>query len=173
MPPWWHSDDALQLPMPSQGSQWTILAENFVKYVLHDERAKRWLNAFERRLVPDESLLQTIMMHSPFKQSLINHNLRWIYWPHQATNNTNNDNIRLRRRTVPLISRPRARTATRSSTGRRSATRLATTSAGRGASSSLSCRPSSHRRTCSHVNSTRASTPTSSRCAPHNRVLFT
>ena len=71
--------------MPSQGSQWTILAENFVKYVLHDERAKRWLNAFERRLVPDESLLQTIMMHSPFKQSLINHNLRWIYWPHQAT----------------------------------------------------------------------------------------
>ena len=111
--------------MASQGSQWTILAENFVKYVLHDERAKRWLNAFERRLVPDESLLQTIMMHSPYKQSLINHNLRWIYWPHQATTrtsrrrarripahpqhppachakscNANNDNIRQRRRTV-------------------------------------------------------------------------
>ena len=22
-------------------------------------------------------------MHSPFKQNLLNHNLRWIDWPHQ------------------------------------------------------------------------------------------
>ncbi|KOO30866.1 xylosyltransferase 2 [Chrysochromulina tobinii] len=39
--------------------------------------------AFERRLVPDESLLQTVAMHSPrHRSTLINHNLRWIDWPH-------------------------------------------------------------------------------------------
>ena len=33
--------------------------------------------------MPDESFLQTVVMHSPFKQTLLNHNMRWIYWPHQ------------------------------------------------------------------------------------------
>ena len=42
----------------------------------------RWIGAFERRLVPDESILQTIAMHSRHKYTLLNHNLRWIDWPH-------------------------------------------------------------------------------------------
>ena len=34
--------------------------------------------------VPDESIFQTIAMHSaPHKRALLNHNLRWIDWPHQ------------------------------------------------------------------------------------------
>ena len=46
-------------------------------------QAATLLLAYERRLVPDESLLQTAAMHSPHKASLLNHNLRWIDWPHQ------------------------------------------------------------------------------------------
>ena len=36
-----------------------------------------------RTQVPDESVFQTIAMHSAqHKRLLLNHNLRWIDWPH-------------------------------------------------------------------------------------------
>ena len=65
------------------GSQWAILSAAFCHHILRGEHSADWLNAFERRLVPDESILQTILMHSPIhKRLLVNHNLRWIDWPH-------------------------------------------------------------------------------------------
>ena len=66
------------------GSQWASLHYDFCHFLMRDPLAKRLRAAFERRLVPDEALLQTVVMNSPFKQSLLNHNLRWIYWPHQV-----------------------------------------------------------------------------------------
>ncbi|KAL1526060.1 hypothetical protein AB1Y20_020881 [Prymnesium parvum] len=68
---------------PHTGSQWVALHRDFCRYVLDPAGGAIWLNAFERRLVPDESFFQTVVMHSPFKNSLLNHNLRWIDWPHQ------------------------------------------------------------------------------------------
>jgi len=65
------------------GSQWAVLARPFCEWLLDSPDAASLLLAYERRLVPDESLLQTAVMHSPFKASLLNHNLRWIDWPHQ------------------------------------------------------------------------------------------
>ena len=65
------------------GSQWAILSASFVRHLLHGPGSQEWLAAFERRLVPDESMLQTMAMHSPeHRASLVNHNLRWIDWPH-------------------------------------------------------------------------------------------
>ena len=60
-----------------------MLSFAFCAWLLDSDEAATLLLAFERRLVPDESLLQTAVMHSPHKASLLNHNLRWIDWPHQ------------------------------------------------------------------------------------------
>ena len=65
------------------GSQWAVLSFAFCAWLLDSAEAATLLLAFERRLVPDEALLQTAVMHSPYKASLLNHNLRWIDWPHQ------------------------------------------------------------------------------------------
>ena len=66
------------------GSQWLILSYAFCHELMGPGGpGDAWLAAFERRLVPDESIFQTIAMHSPsHRHSLLNHNLRWIDWPH-------------------------------------------------------------------------------------------
>ena len=64
------------------GSQWVILSRDFAKYLVRDERAARWVRIFERRFLSDESFVQTVLMSSPFRPSLVNHNMRYIYWPH-------------------------------------------------------------------------------------------
>lgn len=37
----------------------------------------------QRRFLSDESFVQTVLMHSPLRHTLVNNNLRHIYWPHQ------------------------------------------------------------------------------------------
>jgi len=64
------------------GSQWVILDRGFCTYLVNDPAAKRWTRIFERRFLSDESFVQTVLMHSPYKQTLINANMRWIFWPH-------------------------------------------------------------------------------------------
>ena len=65
------------------GSQWAALSYEFCRDLVLSTEGLRWIAAFERRLVPDESLVQTVAMHSPrHRSTLINHNLRWIDWPH-------------------------------------------------------------------------------------------
>ena len=66
------------------GSQWVVLSYSFCADLLvHGKLAEHWLSAFERRLVPDESFFQTVAMASPrHRRSLVNHNMRWIDWPH-------------------------------------------------------------------------------------------
>uniref|UniRef100_A0A7S3EQP7 protein xylosyltransferase n=1 Tax=Haptolina ericina TaxID=156174 RepID=A0A7S3EQP7_9EUKA len=68
---------------PHTGSQWVVLHREFCRYLLDPQGGGGWLAAFERRLVPDESFFQTAAMHSPFMSTLVNHNMRWIDWPHQ------------------------------------------------------------------------------------------
>ena len=64
------------------GSQWAILSSELCRDLVLSPLGRRYRAAFERRLVPDESLLQTFVMHTGHKVRLINHNLRWIDWPH-------------------------------------------------------------------------------------------
>ena len=64
------------------GSQWVILDRAFATYLVRDERAAHWVRVFERRFLADEAFVQTALMDSPFASTLVNHNLRYIYWPH-------------------------------------------------------------------------------------------
>tara|TARA_B100000513_G_scaffold194115_1_gene122431 strand:+ start:56 stop:994 length:939 start_codon:yes stop_codon:yes gene_type:complete len=45
-------------------------------------KALGWSSAFEHRFLSDESFVQTVLMDSPFRSTLINNNLRHIRWPH-------------------------------------------------------------------------------------------
>ena len=76
-----HEGSGLADPVHT-GSQWAVLHIDFCRYLLTHPDAIAQRVAFERRLVPDESFLQTTVMHSPFRHQLINHNMRWIDWPH-------------------------------------------------------------------------------------------
>jgi len=64
------------------GSQWVILDRMFCAYLVNDERSLRWQRVFQRRFLPDEAFVQTVLMHSPYNGTLINANMRHIYWPH-------------------------------------------------------------------------------------------
>jgi hypothetical protein len=64
------------------GSQWVILSRAFATYLVRDVRAARWMRVFERRFLSDEAFIQTVLMHSPHRVGLVNHNMRYIYWPH-------------------------------------------------------------------------------------------
>ncbi len=64
------------------GSQWVIIDARFARYLVSDPRALRWQRVFESRFLSDESFVQTVLMHSPFNRTLVNHNMRYIYWPH-------------------------------------------------------------------------------------------
>lgn len=78
-------DNLPKLPEGSgfaSGSQWAILHRRFVEFVVRDPVAKQWAKVFERRVLPDEMFLQTVLAHSPMNASVLKHNLRWIDWPH-------------------------------------------------------------------------------------------
>jgi hypothetical protein len=64
------------------GSQWVILNRAFATYLVRDVRAARWMRVFERRFLSDEAFIQTVLMHSPHRAGLVNHNMRYISWPH-------------------------------------------------------------------------------------------
>ena len=64
------------------GSQWVILNRAFATYLVRDVRAARWMRVFERRFLSDEAFIQTVLMHSPHRTGFVNHNMRYIYWPH-------------------------------------------------------------------------------------------
>ena len=64
------------------GSQWVILDQRFATYLVRDERAARWVRTFSRRFLSDEAFIQTVLMDSPFSETLINQNMRYIWWPH-------------------------------------------------------------------------------------------
>ena len=84
-----------QAPKPApgeqyfSGSQWVILSADFVKYLVHDPEAHRWTRIFERRFLPDEVYLATVAMHSRYRHSIINHNFRYLDWPHAKFDDPN------------------------------------------------------------------------------------
>lgn len=63
-----------------RGSQWAILPSDFCRHLLEDRSAIEWARFFERRLLPDEFYLPTVLMHSPFRHRHVNHHLRYEAW---------------------------------------------------------------------------------------------
>ncbi len=60
------------------GSQWFSITSEFASYFLSQ---KGWINkVYNHTFCPDESVLQTIAWHSPFRDKIEDNNLRYINW---------------------------------------------------------------------------------------------
>lgn len=67
---------------PFAGSAWWCLSRDCVEYVYDfTERNRAFVNFFKYVAAPDEIFFQTVVLNSPFKESVINDSLRYIHWP--------------------------------------------------------------------------------------------
>ena len=64
------------------GSQWALLARNAVEWLVHEPKVASLARHMRLTYMADETFLQTALMASPLRGSLVNHNLRYIDWPH-------------------------------------------------------------------------------------------
>ena len=64
------------------GSQWVVLARNAVEWLVRDPLAVALASHLRLTYMADETFVQTALMASPLRASLVNHNLRYIDWPH-------------------------------------------------------------------------------------------
>lgn len=66
---------------PVGRSQWLTINNGAVKYILdYLEKYPEVSRFFELTWAPDEIIFQTILYNSPFKNSMVNNNLRYIDW---------------------------------------------------------------------------------------------
>ncbi|MEE9472919.1 MAG: beta-1,6-N-acetylglucosaminyltransferase, partial [Acidimicrobiia bacterium] len=61
------------------GSAWVTLTRDFCEWLLSDPEMKPFRRFFKYTLCPNEAFLQTAIMHSPFKSTVVNHNMRVIH----------------------------------------------------------------------------------------------
>ncbi|MFC3196185.1 beta-1,6-N-acetylglucosaminyltransferase [Parapedobacter deserti] len=65
-------------------SQWMTLSLNHVKYILSfADNNPQVIRFFKHTWGPDEFIFQTILYNSPFREELVNDNLRYIDWSEQ------------------------------------------------------------------------------------------
>jgi hypothetical protein len=63
------------------GGAWWSLHRDFLEYFLgYIETNPRFYKRFHHSFCPDEFLFQTVLMDSPFKDTAVNNNLRFIDW---------------------------------------------------------------------------------------------
>ncbi|WP_293788735.1 beta-1,6-N-acetylglucosaminyltransferase [uncultured Pedobacter sp.] len=63
------------------GSQWWTLTADCAEYIIHYlNRTAGIIQFFKYTLIPDEIFFNTILLNSPFKEKIINDNLRMIDW---------------------------------------------------------------------------------------------
>lgn len=64
-----------------KGANWFTLSGDCVKYILHYlEQHPDYIRQFKYTMCADEHFIQTLIMNSPFKQTVINNTLREIQW---------------------------------------------------------------------------------------------
>jgi hypothetical protein len=68
------------LPEVFHGSQWVSLHRSLVHHIVQHPTSQRILSSFEQTLLPDEAVLQTIAVNSPFRPTLIASHMRFIEW---------------------------------------------------------------------------------------------
>ena len=64
------------------GSQWVVLDHDAADWLVHSSTAVELAAHLRHTYMADEAFVQTALMASPLKGRLINHNLRYIDWPH-------------------------------------------------------------------------------------------
>lgn len=64
-----------------KGSQWFTLSGDCVKYILHYlQKHPYYIRRFKHTLCADEHFIQTLVLNSPFKETVVNDTLREIQW---------------------------------------------------------------------------------------------
>lgn len=72
---------------PFGGSGWYCLTGDCVKYIYSFvEKNSEFVDFFRYVLVPEEIFFHTIVLNSPFKDKVVNEDLRYIEWPPNASN---------------------------------------------------------------------------------------
>ena len=69
-----------ELPDVFHGSQWGSFHHSLVEHIVRHPFAQRVAGAMEHTLLPDEALLQTLAINSPFRRTIITNHLRFIEW---------------------------------------------------------------------------------------------
>lgn len=66
---------------PYGGSQWWCITTECATYILKFLRCNQlYEEYFERCLIPDEIFFNTLILNSPFKENIMNNNLKYIDW---------------------------------------------------------------------------------------------
>jgi hypothetical protein len=63
------------------GSAWHMLSRRFCDYVVHSRETRRFKTFYRNVYAPEEAFFQTVLMNSPFRETLINDYYREIEWP--------------------------------------------------------------------------------------------
>lgn len=67
--------------LPYGGSSYWCLSRECIEYILQYVQANEWwIRYFKHAWVPDELFFQTILLNSPYRDRLVNDNLRFIQW---------------------------------------------------------------------------------------------
>jgi Core-2/I-Branching enzyme len=62
------------------GSQWFTASRRFCEYVCRDPEVDKLKRYYKHTYIPDEHFFQAAIMHSPFRNTVINDNKRLIQW---------------------------------------------------------------------------------------------
>ena len=83
-----HSSRILYLPLIKRpfingatwyaGWQWCLLNREFCEYVCHSPEVEKYVRFFRHSFIPDESFFQTVIMNSPYRDTVVNDYLRTI-----------------------------------------------------------------------------------------------
>ncbi|WP_042353816.1 beta-1,6-N-acetylglucosaminyltransferase [Bacillus rubiinfantis] len=64
-----------------KGSQWFTIPLETARYIINFLNENTWYyQYFTNTLVPDESFFQTLIMNSPYKETVVNNNLYFLKW---------------------------------------------------------------------------------------------
>ncbi|MGL4862912.1 MAG: beta-1,6-N-acetylglucosaminyltransferase [Cetobacterium sp.] len=68
-----------------KGSSWFSLTSDAVKYIINEVENNQILDKYKLTSCPDEHFFQNILLNSPYKNKIINDNLRYIDWSEQKS----------------------------------------------------------------------------------------
>jgi hypothetical protein len=66
------------------GWQWMILSRAFCEYIFKDDLLDKYVSFFKNTFIPDEGFFQTVIMNSPFKETVVNDYQRTVTWQYRG-----------------------------------------------------------------------------------------
>ena len=90
----WNKREIIKNKNHYGGSQWWILTNDSIKYIISEYHSKKLINKIKHTVCIDEIFFQTILCNSKFKKNIVNNNYRYIDWSdHIQGKNKGNPNI--------------------------------------------------------------------------------